>query len=183
MPLGDYGLAMRRKLAIAEFHFDEMQCAPAEPDDQGLPPIALQAHFEAAGHAVFSIPDQLATGIAEALRHVEPDLPALTASNPHTVADRLSPGAIRSRLEQIAEDERYVDLKAWRNRTIHRFDRKSYVNGRWHVAPTAEGAVGITPRDTTSYIGAVLDCVREIVYDIPDFEALIRRLTNGSDRV
>ena len=96
MCFGEYGLAMKRKLAIAEYHYGELAGAPRQQDDQGLPPIPLQAHFEAAGRAVGSMPDQLASGIADLLEGAVPGLPPPSNAYLHTVRDALDEGSLKS---------------------------------------------------------------------------------------
>lgn len=64
MSFGEYGIAMQRKLEIAQWHLSELrELFPADPDGNGLPPIPVQAHFEAGGRSLASIPDQLAAGL------------------------------------------------------------------------------------------------------------------------
>lgn len=147
---------MERKLAIAAYHMAQLREAPVDPDDRGLPPIPLQAHFEGAGRAIASIPDQLATGIVDILQSTLPRLPPLTSAYLHTVRDRLPNSDLRSRVDEFVSDARYCDLRSWRNRATHRFDRKGPREGVWIVAPTDECGQSVEHRDVVGYLNTML---------------------------
>lgn len=176
----EYGLAMRRKLAIAEYHYGELAGAPRQPDNQGLPPIPLQAHFEAAGRAVGSMPDQLASGIADILEGAVPGLPPPSNAYLHTVRDALDEGSLKSLVADLTGDVRYNDLRSWRNRATHRFDRKAAMDGIWIVAPPDDTEDYVEPRDVESYIDAMLGFGRLVLDVAPESEALAVQLREWS---
>lgn len=183
MCFGEYGLAMERKLVIAEYHFGELVRAPRQPDDQGLPPIPLQAHFEAAGRAVASMPDQLASGIADALVGAVPQLPPPSNAYLHTVQDALDDGPLQSLVAELTGDVRYKDLRSWRNRATHRFDTKKAMDGVWIVAPPDGIEPFVEPRDVDSYVAAMLAFGRHILDRAPAAEAFALRLNESVRRI
>lgn len=135
----DYLIAIRRKLQIAEYHRAELHQAAeaAEGDVDGLPPVNLQAHFEAACRAVVAMLDQLASGIAAEL-----SLGPVHEATPKKVISWLRrleyPGAeeLVVRLETLNDDPRLNDIRDVRNRSTHRFDEKAYHhNAGWLVEP------------------------------------------------
>jgi hypothetical protein len=181
MCFGEYGLAMKRKLAIAEYHYGELLQAPRQPDDHGLPPIPLQAHFEAAGRAIGSMPDQLASGIVETLEGAIPGLPRVSNAFLHTVLDALDEGSLRSLIAGVIADVRYSDLRAWRNRATHRFDKKAAVDGVWIVAPPDGPEPFVEPRDVESYVlDAALGFGRLVLDIAPESEALAVQLRESA---
>lgn len=134
MPFGPYGEAMVRKLDIAEFHLAELKAVlPSKKLASGLPPVPVQAHFEASGRAVLSIADQLASGVAFVL---DGALPRLTPEHAFLdrLAERLQGSPLGDFLEKVNGDARHKDLRSWRNRSTHRFDTKAYADGWWFVA-------------------------------------------------
>lgn len=173
MPFVEYGTAMERKLRIAEFHASCLKdLLPANPEDGDMPPIPLQAHFEAAGRAVASIPDQLASGIVVCIGDAIPCLPGESAAYLHKVVEKLPSSEIREVLQGFVVDPRYCDLRSWRNRATHRFDRKRSVDGQWFVDPPDGCEKAIEPRDVTSYTQAVIDLGAEIVQQTGTIEKL-----------
>jgi hypothetical protein len=171
MSFGEYGVAMERKLAIAAYHLDELSRASTDPDEHGLPPIPLQAHFEAAGRAIASIPDQLATGIVEVLEQRLPGLPGPSAAYLHSVVKPLPAGELRDLLEEVGSDLRYCDLRSWRNRATHRFDRKAAMEGEWIVESSEECDIDVEPRDVVGYIATMLEYGRTVVAIAPEAES------------
>ena len=170
MLFGEYGIAMQRKLAIAEYHFEELHRVSTAPDGYGLPPIPLQAHFEAGGRAIASMLDQLATGVVEILTPFLPGLPGPSAAYVHTLLEPLPASELRDLLGKVRSDLRYCDLRAWRNRATHRFDRKAAMDGVWIVQPTEECDMDVEPRDVTGYLNTMLDYGRWILEIAPEAE-------------
>lgn len=170
MPFMEYGIAMKRKLAMAAYHLDELRRAPNDPDEHGLPSIPLQAHFEAAGRAIASIPDQLATGIVEVLAQCLPGMPGPSAAYLHTVVERLPESELRDLLEDVRSDFRYCDLRAWRNRASHRFYRKAPTEGVWIVESSEDCDIDVEPRDVVGYIATMLEYGRWMVKIAPEAE-------------
>lgn len=151
MCFGEYGVAMGRKLAMAEYHLGELRKVPTKADERGLPPIPLQAHFEAAGRAIASMPDQLATGIVVELRPAMPCLPKPTAAYLDKLLNALPDCELRGVLDALVSDPRYRDLRAWRNRATHRFDEKAAKNGVWLVELPDDNTM---PRHVISFVEA-----------------------------
>jgi len=176
MPFGEYGTAMQRKLAMAEYHLKELQRAPTAPDESGLPPIPLQAHFEAAGRAIASMPDQLASGVVEILEEAVPRLPSVTHAYLHTVRDALDPGELHRLFDRLTLDLRCEDLRTWRNRATHRFDEKAAMNGVGIVEPPEGLPSYVDPRDVESYLTTMLAFGRLVLDTAPEAEALAVRL-------
>lgn len=82
-----YVEAIDRKLEIALYHLAVLrELLPfAVADDNNLPPISLQAHFEACGRALVAMLDQLASGLAAE----SPMMPPLHLANPKRVRKAL----------------------------------------------------------------------------------------------
>ena len=173
MPFVEYGIAMERKLEIAKFHARCLgRLLPADPEDRDMPPIPLQAHFEAAGRAVASIPDQLASGIVVSIGDAVPCLPRENAAYLQKVVEKLPKSDIREVLQGFVDDPRYCDLRSWRNRATHRFDRKRSRGGQWFVEPPDGCKEAIKPRDVANYTQALIDFGAGIVQQIGTIEEL-----------
>ena len=158
MPFGEYETAMERKLRIAKYHMALLADAPDEPDAGGRPPIEYQAHSEATGRSIGSIPDQLASGLVDALRSSVPRMPGVRVAYLHTVAEALPEEVgLRRRVDDLVSDDRYCDLRSWRNRVTHRFDEKYSLEGVWVVKPPDNCDVATQPRDVMAYLGAMPD--------------------------
>lgn len=177
MPFGDYGIAMERKLAIAEYHLSELTSVlPAKPESDGLPPIALQAHFEAGGRAIVSIVDQLASGVAAALADVPANMPAVDRAYPETVIDRLEEGELKNELSKLFDDQRHRDLRSWRNRATHRFDEKAFHHGKWKVRDPDGVAPYGGSRELVAYMGAMLEFGHDVIRSAHDIEGLVQSI-------
>jgi hypothetical protein len=162
MSLGDYGIAAERKLCIAQFHLDALKALlPVGSDSDGLPPIALQAHFEASGWATMAIVDQVVSGIGSQV--VGDD-----RIWPKDLLEALPESDLREWVAQVLNDPRYLDLKSWRNRSVHRFDMKAYHDGEWSVLePTDEEPYG-GPRVIQSHLEEMLAFGQEVVDRLDD---------------
>ena len=175
MPFGEYGLAMARKLMIAEFHVRELAgTLPAKPESDGLPPIALQAHFEAGGRAIVSMVDQLASGVAAALADVPANMPAVDRAYPERVIDRLEEGDLKDALSELFDDPRHQDLRSWRNRATHRFDEKAFHRGKWKVREPDGVAPYGGSREVVAYIGAMLEFGHDVIRSTDGIECLVQ---------
>lgn len=182
MPFGEYGIAMTRKLAIAEYHFCELLRSPRDPDEHRLPPIPFQAHFEASGRAIAAMSDQLASGVVETLAGAVPGLPPVSNAYLHTVRDALDPGELRSLFDGLTSDLRYDDLRTWRNRATHRFDKKGAMDGVWIVEPPEGLPSYVDPRDVESYLTTMLAFGRLVLDTAPEAEALAVQLRESVAR-
>jgi hypothetical protein len=162
----EYTEAMERKLEIARYHLAELQelLPHAQPDERGLPPIALQAHFEGCGRAVVAMVDQLASGVAS----VFPDMPPVYEATPQRVLAALKksthPSALKLQgtLADIEGDRRINDLRDVRNRSTHRFDEKKYIHGEgWFVVLASYLPNGIgrytESRELSEYLQAMVN--------------------------
>lgn len=175
MAFDEYEIAMTRKLEIAEWHLAELRdLLPADPDENGLPPIPVQAHFEAAGRALASIPDQLASGISSLLRPHFPCLPKEDRAYLHEIVKCLpSAWALTVRLLETTSDPRYLLFRGWRNRATHRFDEKESRGGFWHVE-----IKGNSTRINTE-ITRYLDCMIEFVRPLANEARTLKHLADG----
>ncbi len=173
MPFAEYGIAMERKLEIARFHAKCLgRLLPADPEHGEMLPIPMQAHFEGAGRAVASIPDQLASGVVVCIGDAVSGLPTVNTAYLHKVVEKLPNSNVRKVLQGFVADPRYCDLRSWRNRATHRFDRKRSGGGQWFVEPPDECEKAIKPRDVVSYAQAVIDFGAEIVQQTGRIEKL-----------
>ena len=138
------------------------------PDMYQLPPIPLQAHFEGAGRALASIPDQLASGICENLQEVFTTLPDTRRAYLHTTSRKLpQESELQVRVEEIVSDSRYCDLRSWRTRATHRFDKKAMLDGMWVVEVPDDCSDPVTERDLTSYIEIMINYGGGIIEQMP----------------
>jgi hypothetical protein len=122
------------------------------------------------------MPDQLASGIADILKGAVPGLPPPSNAYLHTVRDALDEGSLKALVADLTGDVRYSDLRSWRNRATHRFDRKAAMDGVWLVAPPDGTEDQIEPRDVESYVDAMLDFGRLILERAPEAETLALQL-------
>ena len=180
-----YVEAMERKLDIAVYHLAVLrELMPfAAPDDRNLPPVALQAHFEACGRAVVAMLDQLASGVAS----VAPDMPPVHYATPKSViqalTDSVQPTALELKelIEGLNDDRRINDLRDVRNRSTHRFDQKTYLHGaEWTVDPPQHVPDGVLPyegsRRLSEYLQVMVEYGREVLAAIPKVEKLAESL-------
>lgn len=174
MSFEDYELAMQRKMEIAQWHvafLPDLVDSPADPHE--LPPIELQAHFEGAGRALASIPDQLASGISEMLGEAIPSLPKPHRAYLNIICRKLPESSeLREVLSRMVVDPRYCDLRDWRNRATHRFDRKAMLDGLWVVAYPEDCPDPVHTRDLMSYMRIMVDYGWGIVVEVPTVKSL-----------
>lgn len=170
-PLGEYGLAAQRKLRIACFHLQALRdLLPAEPDCDGLPPIPIQAHFEAGGWATLAIVDQLSAGIGSKCLDTD-------QIRPEDLLKRLPESDLRHWLADTLDDPRYVDLKSWRNRSVHRFDEKAYHQGQWVVLEPWDGQAAYGgSREIQSYLEQMLKFGEEVTHRLPEITTWVDEL-------
>jgi hypothetical protein len=176
-----YVEAMQRKLDMAMYHLEVLvELVPAAlPDEHNLPPIPLQAHFEACGRAVVAIPDQLASGLAD----VTPGMPAVYVASLKSVAQvlegSLQPSAVQllGLVRTFDTDARINDLRDVRNRSTHRFDEKEYLHdGGWIVNPPQHLPAGVLPYEGPRRLGEYLEKMigygREVLCAVPEIQEL-----------
>lgn len=183
--------ALERKYQIAYYHLNELRTLmpDAGPDEDGLPPIALQAHFEACGRAIVAMPDQLASGVAS----VAPEMPDVRKATLRRVVcaleDSKDPAAetLRAVLADLDRDGRLNDVRDVRNRSTHRFDEKAYHHGEgWFVDPPTYVRDGVKPyegpRRLTDYLEVMLGFGEELLVKVPDVEHLASRIAESAQQ-
>lgn len=181
-----YVEAMKRKLDIAEYHLAVLrELLPfAKPDDRNLPPVALQAHFEACSRAIVAIPDQLVSGIAFTVS----GMPEVRRATPNKVIKRLSSSVhpkaaeLESLITDLNDDCRINDLRDIRNRSTHRFDEKRYLAGKgWFVNPPEFVPQCEDSRQLGEYLQAMVEYAEEVIVAVSEVRELVAALANGSD--
>ncbi len=162
---------MERKLDMAIYHLAVLrELLPfSEPDEHGLPPVPLQAHFEACGRAIVAMIDQLVSGVA----FVTPGMPSVHRATPRSVVraltDSLQPTALELKelIEGLNDDCRINDLRDVRNRSTHRFDEKEYLHGGgWTVKPPRNVPDGVVPYEGSRRLGEYLQVMVEYGQDV-----------------
>lgn len=165
MTLDPFRLAIGRKVAIAAFHRDELaEALHRDHPIADLPPIDVQAHFEALVRAPVSIFDQILAGIATGL----PGMPEPHQASVMRVEDRLlqfdhGPHAVRLARLLVAVDRNPAlnDARDIRNRATHRHYDKSLDQLGWYVESPQYLPPGVAKwtgdRHLLSYGEAMLD--------------------------
>ncbi|MCH7667937.1 MAG: hypothetical protein IIC71_01845 [Acidobacteria bacterium] len=184
-----YVEAMERKFDIAEYHLAVLrELLPfSEPDGSDLPPMALQAHFEACGRAIVAMLDQLVSGIAS----VAPEMPKVHGASPKSVINKLSrsghPKAseLKKLIKDLDDDCRINDLRDIRNRSTHRFDEKEYLHRIGWVVKAAEYVPrGVPPyegsRQLSEYLQAMIEYARGVLDAAQKVEKLAKTLAKDS---
>ncbi len=182
---------IKRKYEIACYHLEEVgRLMPgAKPGEDGLPPVALQAHFEACGRAIVAMPDQLASGVAS----IVPEMPEVHRASlcrvVRALADSADPAAeeLRAFLADLDRDGRLSDVRDVRNRSTHRFDEKAYHHGDgWYVDRPTQVPDGVQPYDgsrrLTDYLAAMLGFGQELLAKVPEVEDLASRINGAGQR-
>ena len=161
----------------------------AVPDEDNLPPTALQAHFEACGRAVIAMHDRLATGVAS----VALGMPAVHKATPKRVAKVLESSTRSTALELkelingLDRDSRINDLRDVRNRSTHRFDEKEYLHGGgWTVNPPQHLPDGVLlyegSRRLSEYLEIMVEYGRELFAVAPQAKKLAETLAPDLER-
>lgn len=171
---------MERKLEISFYHLEAIRALlpDAVPDESGLPPIALQAHFEACVWSVIALVDQLAAGVAA----VVPELVEVHDATPRRVCLALDsvndPVAIEIKefIERIDNDGRLSDLRSVRNRSTHRFDQKQYVGGQWTVGRPDWLPPGVDQFNGSRHLDEYLETMTELGRDVHRSASEVERL-------
>lgn len=182
--------ALERKLGIARYHLAELlELLPnSEPDQDGLPPIPLQAHFEACGRAVVAMPDQLASGVASVVSW----MPTVHEATPRRVISALegsrqqAAAGLLAVIARLDGDSRINDLRDVRNRSTHRFDEKEYLHGGgWTVVPAQYLPDGISPyegsRRLDEYLQVMVGFGQEVFDGIYEVERLALSLAETAE--
>jgi hypothetical protein len=184
-----YVEAMGRKLEIAEYHLAVLrELLPfAKPDESDLPPVALQAHFEACGRAIVAMLDQLASGIAFAV----PGMPGVHRATPNQVVKRLSSSVhpkaaeLERLIADLNDDCRINDLRDIRNRSTHRFDVKQFSDGvGWIVNLPQYVPTGVAEykgsRQLSEYLQVMVEYARGVIAATPEVQRLAGTLATDS---
>lgn len=177
--------AMGRKLDMAAYHLAVLrEILPfAMPDENKLPPVALQAHFEGCGRAIVAMMDQLVSGVAS----VAPSMPPVHYATPKTVLQALTalehPAALELQelIRALHDDCRINDLRDVRNRSTHRFDEKKYLHsGVWIVERPQHVPDGVIPYEGSRRLGEYLEVMVEYGWEVlgvvPQVEKLAESL-------
>lgn len=150
--------AAHRKIAIAEFHCEQLHRALHDDHvDHGYrPSIAVQAFFEGVITAVISATDQVAQTANSALK-------LGAGSSNGNLFDVASP-EIEARVPGFKawrEQPIGLDLRRLRTRMVHYSYKKSpNADRNWHVEATGSDYAG--PRDLYSYVSAAATYAREL---------------------
>ena len=170
-PFGDYGIAMDRKVQMAAYHLAQLRdLLPSPPDQDGFPPIVAQAHIEGSGRCLASVPDQLAAGLVECLRDRMPCLPKPNAAYLDRLAGPLPSGwELTAIIKATTSDPMYWGLRKWRNRSVHRYDKKRSVDGQWILV--GEDGDPFADQNVLDYLERALDWTAALVDAAPQIEA------------
>jgi hypothetical protein len=180
-----YVEAMERKLDMAVYHLAVLrELLPfAIPDEDNLPPVPLQAHFESAGRAIVSMIDQLVSAVAS----VVPGMPTVHKATPKAViraladSTELAARELKEVIERLNDDARINDLRDVRNRSTHRFDEKDYLHGGgWTVNPPQHVRKGVRtyegPRGLSQYLQVMVEYGQAVLATVPRAEKLAESL-------
>lgn len=150
--------AAHRKIAIAEFHCDQLLRALQDGHlDQGhRPSIAIQAFFEGVVTAVISAIDQIAQAANSALK-------LRAGRGKESLFDVASP-EIEARVPRFKawrEQPIGIDLRRLRTRMVHySYEKSPDIERNWHVEATGADYTGA--RDLLSYAVATVAFAREL---------------------
>jgi hypothetical protein len=150
--------AAHRKIAIAEFHWDQLRAAlhGARAEHGNRPGIAVQAFFEGVVTAVVSAADQVAQAANSALK-------LGAGRDGRSLFDVASP-EIDVRVTGFKEWRQQpigVDLRRLRTKMVHySYEKAPAADRHWHVQPTGVDYAG--DRDLLTYASAAVSYAGEL---------------------
>jgi len=158
----EYLAAASQKIGIVQYH---AKCLKMLRDTaagaDGLPPIPVQAHFEAVVFSVIAAVDQVAQAVNSALTlRLDP------ATLVQVAFDRLSKG-----IPQVAEwfnEPIGIDLRRLRTRMMHYAYTKTCGSPGWVVEPTKSAFTG--SRELNDYSASAADYATRLNDLLPEIE-------------
>jgi hypothetical protein len=166
-PWADYLKAANRKIEIAGYHLQRLlpllDASPGE-DENGFPPLCVQAHFEGVLFSILAAANQVEEAIKRARKLNEK-------------CRRCTIRAVSiSRLEDWFFCPLVDDLRWVRNRATHAYYDKTRNGGRWFVQRRRGKAPYEGSREIGDYCRSAVDQGRQLVALMPEVQSVL-----GSD--